>query len=75
MSRLEANLEILENLAIYFRNHPDMRFNQGLTHILDLKDLSSEEFYEESENTLLLIYTKLSQYCLINRYVKSHIQL
>lgn len=61
MTRLEANLQILENLKVFFENNPDIRFFQGL-QVLKLQKLNSigsrelswigDNFHEESTKTL-----------------------
>jgi len=54
MSRLKANLEILDKLNAYFMIHPDIRFHQGLWNLDIIKgtmddygDIVFEDRYNE----------------------------
>jgi len=54
MSRLKANLEILDKLNAYFTGHPDIRFHQGLWNLDIIKgtmddygDIVCEDRYNE----------------------------
>lgn len=48
MTRLEANLKILEKLKTYLEKYPDLRFCQALSSL----DLDKDNFYQESVVTL-----------------------
>lgn len=57
MTRLEANLKILDILSSYLRANPDQRFcqalcNLGLPYIKPVGEHSMDMFYEESDKTL-----------------------
>ena len=48
MTRLDANIEILEILKYMFEQNPELRFTQ----MLSILKLDRDRFYEESEVTL-----------------------
>lgn len=56
MTRLKANLEILEIIKKFFKENKDIRFCQGLVILGLLKDKNNpggkDTFYEESIETL-----------------------
>jgi hypothetical protein len=68
MTRLEANLALLEHLRAYLLACPDLRFGQALVNldVLKLKrygdDLVAEDpYYEEPQSMLYRVKANLAQ--------------
>ena len=64
VTRLEANRQILKILDVYVEAYPNQRFNQLLQNLEVVISGQSDQFYEESTETLkrLMNNTKLN-YC------------
>lgn len=52
--RLESNLKIVKLLEQYFKQHPHMRFHQGMRHLFG----EQNNFNQESATTLKLLQDK-----------------
>lgn len=64
MSRLEANRQILKDLATFFEKHPDIRFVQGLWALGIISE--EDQFYLESVVTKVQVQQKLAELGLNN---------
>jgi hypothetical protein len=60
MTRLEANLQILEVISTFAQQNPDLRFSQIL-YALDVIEGKRDDFYTESETTLAMVKEALAE--------------